>query len=98
MEFAAKKREHRTVREIALPVLSFLVVLCVVWIALGNLSQGTDEQMLLVLINESAMQDPVIGGSYSLYAHVSAHQDGRYMYNAAYYPQLITLYMDLYAN
>lgn len=56
---------------------------------------GTDEQMLLVLINESAMQDPVIGGSYSLYAHVSAHQDGRYMYNASYYPQLVTLYMDL---
>ena len=39
----------------------------------------------------------MLGEKYSAYAHVSAHEEGRYMYNAAYYPQLITLYMDLAA-
>ena len=67
MAFAAKKREHRTVREFALPVLSFLVVLCVVWIALGNLSQGTDEQMLEAVrraVTRTAVQCYALEGEY----------------------------------
>ena len=40
----------------------------------------------------------MLGETYSAYAHVSATGDGRYMYNATYYPRLITLYMDLYTE
>ncbi len=28
---------------------------------------------------------PMLGETYSIYAHVSAHEEGRYMYNATYY-------------
>ena len=57
-----------------------------------------DGEQLVILVNESNFGTPMLGEMYSAYAHVSAHEEGRYMYNAAYYPQLITLYMDLYAN
>ena len=50
-----------------------------------------DRQQLVVLINESNTGTPIIGRDYSAYAHV----EGRYMYNAVYYPLLTTLYMDL---
>lgn len=52
---------------------------------------------LVVLVNESSFGTPVIGQSYSVYAHVPAREEARYMYNATYYPQLITLYMDVAA-
>ena len=59
----------------------------------------TFDQVLAVVDGEnSKFGTPMLGETYSIYAHVSAHEEGRYMYNAAYYPQLITLYMDLYAN
>ena len=48
---------------------------------------------LAVLINESNLGSPEVGGWYSAYAHVDAQTPGRYMYNAAYYPLLTTLYM-----
>ena len=50
---------------------------------------------LVILVNESNFGTPMLGETYSIYAHVSAHEEGRYMYNATYYPQLIALYMDL---
>ena len=51
-----------------------------------------------ILVNDSNFGTPMLGETYSVYAHVSAHEEGRYMYNATYYPQLITLYMDLYTK
>ena len=50
---------------------------------------------LVVLVNESNFGTPMLGQRYSIYAHVSSQEEGRYMYNATYYPQLIALYMDL---
>ena len=57
-----------------------------------------DGEQLVILVNDSNFGTPMLGETYSIYAHVSAHEEGRYMYNATYYPQLIALYMDLYTN
>ena len=57
-----------------------------------------DGSKLVILVNESNFGTPMLGETYSAYAHVSATGDGRYMYNATYYPRLITLYMDLYTE
>ena len=53
---------------------------------------GTDgEQQLLVLQNMSAVTNPTAGRRYTAWADVQ----GRYMYNAEFYPMLITRYLDL---
>ena len=54
---------------------------------------GDTEQQLVVLENVSSIQSPTLGRSYTAYADVN----GRYMYNAEYYPLLIARYMDLTA-
>ena len=67
MGFAVQKQKHLTIKEIALPVISFLVVLCVVWIALGNVSQGTNEQMLEAVrraVTRTAVQCYALEGEY----------------------------------
>lgn len=52
---------------------------------------STDEiQQLVVLLNQSSLDSPSLGSSYTGYAHVS----GRYMYNSQYYPMLTCLYLD----
>ena len=48
-------------------------------------------RQLVVLENQSDTQNPTPGRRYLSYAYV----DGRYMYNANYYPKLIALYIDV---
>ena len=56
---------------------------------------GSDaEPQLVVLENRSSVADVSLGRRYAAYADVS----GRYMYQAEYYPLLITRYMDLSAQ
>lgn len=52
-------------------------------------TEGTQE--LLVLENKSSTTSPLLGTSYTAYAHVS----GRQMYNNQYYPMLTALYVEL---
>ena len=52
---------------------------------------GTDEQQWIVLLNESGIGSPTVGREYSAYADVQ----GRYLYEANYYPLLTARYMDL---
>jgi len=52
---------------------------------------GTDERQLVILDNQSAVQNPTLGRSYQAYAYV----DGQHMYQSEYYPMLICLYMDV---
>ena len=56
---------------------------------------GGDGTRLVILENESNFGTPMLGERYSIYAHVPAREEARYMYNANYYPQLVALYMDL---
>ena len=59
---------------------------------------GIDLLPLYVVRDGQALKDGLEITPDDIYAHVSAHEEGRYMYNATYYPQLIALYMDLYTN
>lgn len=54
---------------------------------------GDETQQLVVLKNLSSTKNVTLGRSYEAWADV----DGRYMYNANYYPMLIARYMDMSA-
>ena len=56
-----------------------------------DVSEVNDNPKLLVLENQSNVKNVTPGRRYIAYAHV----DGQQMYNAAYYPKLICLYIDL---
>ena len=52
---------------------------------------GTDERQLVILVNQSSVQNPILGRKYQAYAYVN----GQHMYQSEYYPMLICLYMDV---
>lgn len=56
-----------------------------------DVSDVNDEPQLLVLENQSNVKTVTAGRRYIAYAHVNGQQ----MYNAAYYPKLTCLYIDL---